>query len=154
VSALKPGNEGTAERSRRDAHVVFLVYSIAHHRFSFDMIRRMHSEVTRIKGSDPKPHWMYLVGNKNDCVPADRAVSQTEGQALAHALGCELFFETSRHTAVRDLDEILTAIIRKLRKAYGCECHAEVSLAQGGRRGLRERIKSCIRRIFQGKSGT
>jgi GTPase SAR1 family protein len=153
VSPSKPRKEGITERSHREAHVVFLVYSIAHHRFSFDVIQRIHSEVTRIKGSDPNPRWMYLVGNKNDCVPADRAVSQTEGQALAQALECELF-ETSRDTAVRDLDEIFTAIIRKLRKADGCECVAEVSMAQGARRGLQERIRSCIRRMFPGRSGS
>jgi hypothetical protein len=130
--------------------ILYSVISVNYNRWTFDQIPRVYSEVVKIaEGFSNKPSLILrLVGNKNDGAP--RVISQAEGQALAQDLGCEMF-ETSRNTAVRDLDEVFTGIIRTLRERHRA-ASLEAMVAQ--RVGAWRRLALFVQRMFMRKRGS
>ncbi len=118
-----------------------LVYSITSTE-SFARVQRFHDEILRVKGSltstsDPGAltYAVMLVGNKSD--RTERAVSYSDGLALAEELGCR-FVETSAKTP-KNVEKAFYDVVCSLRRAdplNGGESQLEIGVKT--RRGRRQ----------------
>lgn len=106
--------EYTALRDQwiREGEGFLLVYSISA-RATFERVERFRSQISRVKDQEPHTVPIMLVGNKCDKVN-EREVSQEEGQALAHRLGCK-FIESSAKTCV-NVERAYYTVVRMIRE--------------------------------------
>ncbi|CAL8114250.1 unnamed protein product [Orchesella dallaii] len=114
--------------SMRDLYIkngqgFLVVYSITNHQ-TFQDIKTMKEQISRVKGADKVP--LLLVGNKVD-LEHQREVSKHEGAALAQLWGCS-FLETSAKNRT-NVNDVFAEIVREMncrptksKQSYCCNC--------------------------------
>lgn len=85
-----------------------VTYSLTNHQ-TFQDIKTMKDQITRVKGMDKVP--ILLVANKLD-LEYQREVSAAEGMALAQIWGCN-FIETSAKNR-HNVNEVFAEIVREM----------------------------------------
>jgi Ras-related protein Rap-2C len=100
--------------SMRDLYIKngqgFIVcYSLTNHQ-TFQDIKTMRDQITRVKGTDRVP--ILLVGNKVDLAKQQREVPTVEAMALAQMWGCS-FIESSAKNRT-NVDEVFAEIVRDM----------------------------------------
>jgi len=86
-----------------------VVYSLTNHQ-TFQDIKTMKDQITRVKGTDKVP--ILLVGNKVDMERTHREVPTIEGMALAQIWNCS-FIESSAK-AKTNVNEVFAEIVREM----------------------------------------
>lgn len=99
-----------------------VVYSITNHQ-TFQDIRTMREQITRVKGTERVP--ILLVGNKVDLENQQREVPKVDGVALSQMWGCP-FVEASAKNRT-NVNDVFAEIVREMnynpakdKKGYCC----------------------------------
>lgn len=92
----------------RNGQGFVVVYSLTNHQ-TFQDIKGMKEQITRVKGTDRVP--ILLVANKMD-LEHQREVVMSDGMALAHMWGCP-FIEASAKNRC-NVNEVFAEIVREM----------------------------------------